>query len=196
MLHGVPRYPLLQPKLSEPLPAGLFLVQLEGGEGAKGGEREGGSPGSRPRRASCGRLWSPWSGVVSLSRPGALRQLAVHAARTVVTVAAALERLTSLATRAAGNMKLFAEVTQKQKVLLRANGLLLFSTQVDEEFMQMSTQLHVFIRHATENWCRVTRESDSRRLRHSPEPSSTHRCECSRAEKWPLNVRKIGSKPP
>ena len=76
----------------------------------------------------------------------------------------------------------------------------LLSTQVNEEVMHMSTQLHVFIRHATQNWCRVTRDSDSRRLRHSPDPSSTHRCECSRAEKWALNVhadgaRKIGSKP-
>ena len=36
--------------------------------------------------------------------------------------------------------------------------------------MHMATQLHVFIRHATEAWCRVTRESDSRRLRHPWSP--------------------------
>ena len=49
--------------------------------------------------------------------------------------------------------------------------------------MHTSTQLHVFIGHATEDWCRVTRESDSWRLRHPPEPSSTHRCERSKARK-------------
>ena len=55
---------------------------------------------------------------------------------------------------------------------------------VNEEVMHMSAQLHVFIRHATEDWCRITHESDSQRLQHLPEPSSTHRCECSRAPKW------------
>ena len=75
-------------------------------------------------------------------------------------------------------------------LLLSSSSLLLLSllflTMVNEEVMLVSTQLHVFMTHATESRCRVTRESDSWRLRHLPEPSCTHSCECSRAEKWAL----------
>ena len=53
----------------------------------------------------------------------------------------------------------------------------------------MSTQLHVFIRHATEN---PVPSHLGVRLPATPgppdpsDPSSTHSCECSRAEKWAL----------
>ena len=66
--------------------------------------------------------------------------------------------------------------------------LLLFLRRVNEEVMHIATQLHVFIRHATETWCRVTRESDSRRLRLPPEPS-THSCEQPRARKTGAQLR-------
>ena len=76
-----------------------------------------------------------------------------------------------------------------QIVLLLLLLLLLFLRRVNEEVMHIATQLHVFIRHATEAWCRVTRESDSRRLRHPPEPSSTHSCERSKARKTGAQLR-------
>ena len=67
--------------------------------------------------------------------------------------------------------------------------LWLFLRRVNEEVMHIATQLHVFIRHATETWCRVTWESDSRRLRHHLEPSSTHSCERSKARKTGAQLR-------
>ena len=74
-------------------------------------------------------------------------------------------------------------------LLLLLLFLFLFLRRVNEEVMHIATQLHVFIRHATETWCRVTRESDSRRLRHLPEPSSTHSCGRSRARKTGAQLR-------
>ena len=61
--------------------------------------------------------------------------------------------------------------------------LLLFLRRVNEEVMHIATQLHVFIRHAAETRCQVTWESDSRRLRHPLEPSTTKNSSSSRAEK-------------
>ena len=47
-------------------------------------------------------------------------------------------------------------------------------------------------RHRSMNWqprCRITWESDSRRLRHLLEPSSTHSCERSKARKTGVQLR-------
>ena len=70
--------------------------------------------------------------------------------------------------------------------------LLLFLRRVNEEVMHIATQLHVFIRHAAETWCQLTWESDSRRLRHPLEPSTTKNSSSSRAEKLALNSGTTG----
>ena len=62
--------------------------------------------------------------------------------------------------------------------------LLLFSTR--------HSTMRLYQQHRSSNWqtrCRVTWESESRRLRHPLEPSSTHSCERSNARKTGAQLR-------
>ena len=62
-----------------------------------------------------------------------------------------------------------------------------FVVSDDHSRMRMSTRRRT--NWQTETWCRVTRESDSRRLRHPGEQSSTHSCERSKARKTGAQLR-------
>ena len=76
--------------------------------------------------------------------------------------------------------------TEPPQIVLLLFLLLLFLTMVNEEVMHMSTQLHVFIGHATENRCQVTWESDSRRLQHPWSPRALTAVSARGLKKWAL----------
>ena len=59
-------------------------------------------------------------------------------------------------------------------------------------FLTRRSTMRLYQRHRSSNWtprCRVTWESDSRRLRDPLEPSSTHSCERSKARKTGAQLR-------